>query len=92
MLLKGSTLMLLGAALASAPQAHASRTHASTRALAPDALTQVVVTYDPAKVTVAQMIAAVKTLTYTATVVAGPLAAPANSAPARASAGNAKPI
>jgi hypothetical protein len=33
------------------------------------------------------MIAAVKTLKYTASVVAGPLAAPAHGAPARASAG-----
>ncbi len=36
-----------------------------------------VVTYDPAKVTVAQMLAAVKTLGYTATPVATPGAAPA---------------
>ncbi len=41
---------------------------------------QAVVTYDPAKVTPAQMIAAVKTLNYTATVVAGPRAAPKGAA------------
>ena len=42
---------------------------------------QAVVTYDPAKVTPAQMIAAVKTLNYTATLVAGPHAAPMSGAP-----------
>ncbi|MDQ3137285.1 MAG: heavy-metal-associated domain-containing protein [Gemmatimonadota bacterium] len=41
---------------------------------------QAVVTYDPAKVTPAQMIAAVKTLNYTATVVAVPHAAPTGAA------------
>ncbi|MBA3497498.1 MAG: heavy-metal-associated domain-containing protein [Gemmatimonadales bacterium] len=41
---------------------------------------QAVVTYDPAKVTPAQMIAAVKTLNYTATVVAGPQAVPTGAA------------
>jgi copper chaperone CopZ len=37
---------------------------------------QAVVTYDPAKVTVARMIAAIKTLNYTATVVPGRQPAP----------------
>lgn len=45
---------------------------------------QAVVTYDPARVTVAQMIAAVQTLHYTATVVAGPKPAPATGAPSDA--------
>jgi copper chaperone CopZ len=40
---------------------------------------EAVVTYDPAKVTVAQMIAAVKTLEYTATVAANPAATPTKS-------------
>jgi copper chaperone CopZ len=43
---------------------------------------QAVVTYDPAKVTVAQMIAAIRRLNYTATVIPGRQAAPATAAPA----------
>ena len=42
---------------------------------------QAVVTYDPAKVTVARMIAAIRTLNYTATVIPGRQAAPVRAAP-----------
>ncbi|MFZ5625280.1 MAG: heavy-metal-associated domain-containing protein, partial [Gemmatimonadota bacterium] len=50
-----------------------------------------VVTYDPAKVNPAQMIAAIETLDYTARLVAGPEPAPATGAPRAPTGPAAKP-